>query len=171
MYFTYPSRIGFLFWDRPGADSSQWLKLSSGRVRKVSSADRGKPWMNSHFYNEDIGNQDIDDFTYRLLGETTINGRGCYRIKSVKIRGTRVYDRATIYVEKNSYLIQRVEYFERGRLSKTLSLQKYQKIQGIWTPRKSVMTRSDGRGKSIMYVRSVQYNVPVSDSSLKLAGF
>jgi len=169
--FTFPSRIGFLVWDMPGRDSRQWLKLTSGRVRKISSSDKDNPWMNSHFYNQDIGSRDIDDFTYSLLGEKMYEGKKYFQIKSVKIKGTRVYDKSIILVDKQNFLIHRIKFFEKGRHTKTLTLEKYQKIQGIWTPRKAVMSRSDGRGRSIMYTKTIRYRSPVADSSLKLEGF
>ena len=85
--FSYPSKIGFLIWDEPGVDSRQWIKLTSGKVRKIATSEKGKPWMNSHFYNQDISRTYIEDYDYSLLGEERVNGLPCYKIKAVKTRG------------------------------------------------------------------------------------
>ncbi len=77
MTFTKPTRLEFMAWDKPGADTLQWIKTSGKKVRKIASSDKGKPWLNSHFYNEDIGEVDIDDSKYKLLGEEVVDGLKC----------------------------------------------------------------------------------------------
>ncbi len=169
--FSYPTRMQFLVWDEPGRDSIQWVKLSSGKVRKIASSEKNKPWVNSHFYNEDISERNIDDYKYKLIGEATINGTACYKVESRKKRGVKVYSKGIIYVGKKDFVIRRIELYERGRHTKTLTLYKIEKISGIYTPRKGVMERTDGKGKSILYIKSVRYNVPVSDHQLKRESF
>ena len=171
MTFRYPTRLEFLVWDEPGEDSLQWIKLSSGKVRKIASSDKGNAWVNSHFYNEDISSYDVSDFNYSLLGEAEANGVMCYKIESKKKKGEQVYSKRIIYVAKDTYVIQRVEFYEKGLHSKTCNFEKIEKIQGIYTPRKVVMERTDGRGKSILYVKTVKYNVPVPDSTLRRESF
>jgi hypothetical protein len=58
-------------------------------------------------------------------------------------------------------------FYEKGSHSKTLRIEKIQVISGIYTPRKMVMERTDGKGKSLLYIKSIQYNIPVSDTVLK----
>jgi len=171
MSFTYPTRLGFLVWDKPGRDKLQWLKLSSGKVRKVAASDKDKPWMNSHFYNEDIGERHIEDYEYKLLGEGNVMGVDCYRIKGVKTRGTRVYSKTVLYVGKNDWVIRKVEFYLRGMHVKTLRNERIEKINGIFTFRKIVMERTDGKGKSILYLRSVDYNRSISGNKFKRESF
>ena len=169
--FTHPSRIGFLVWNDRAKGSQQWIKLSSGKVRRLASSDKGSPWMNSHFYNEDIGDFSLDDFSHRKTGEKTIDGTLCEIIEALKNKGASVYSKKIFYVEKDRRLIKSIDFFEKGVHTKTLYLEKYEKIQDIWTPRKVSMVRTDGRGKSVLYVKSIEYNVPVSDASLTREGF
>ncbi len=169
--FSYPTRMEFLIWDKPGADSLQWIKLSSGKVRKIASSDKGKPWANSHFYYDDIADKDIDDYKYKLIGNDVIDGTDCYKVESVKKKGTKVYSKNIVYVGKDDYVIRKIDFFERGSYAKSLTFYKIEKISGIYTPRKAVMERADKKGKSIMYIRSVEYNVSVSDSKLKKESF
>jgi len=171
MTFKYPTRLEFLVWSNPGKDNQQWLKLTSGKVRKVASSDKDKPWMNSHFYNSDIGTSNLNDFKYKLLGEADVNGVTCYKILADKIRGTKVYSKRILYVAKNTYLMRKIDLYEKGRHTKSTILDKYKKISGIWTPRKISMIRTDGKGKSILYIKSIKYNVAVSDHKLKREGF
>lgn len=169
--FSYPTQLEFLIWDEPGQDSQQWTKLSSGRVRKIASSDKDKPWVNSHFYNEDISDYDIDDFTYKSVGEETVNGVQCYKVEAVKKTGTKVYSKRIVYICKSDYVRQRIDFFEKGRHTKTITFTNIEKISGIYTPRKVIMERTDGKGKSILYVQSVQYDEPVSDERLNKESF
>ncbi len=169
--FKYPTRMQFLVWDEPGSDSRQWVKLTSGKVRKIASSEKNKPWVNSHFYNEDISERNIDDYSYKLAGEAPVDGVSCYKVESRKKRGTRVYSKGVIYVAKSDFVIRKIELYERGRMTKVISFLKIQKISGISTPRKVVMERTDGRGKSILYLKSVKYDLPVSDSLLQRESF
>ena len=81
-----------------------------------------------------------------------------------------MYSKAIIYLRKSDYVIVRIEFFEKGKHTKTLRNEKIQKIQGIYTPRKVVMEKyKNGKllGKSFLYIKSVKYNVKVSDQSFK----
>jgi hypothetical protein len=169
--FKYPTRMQFLVWDEPGSDSRQWVKLTSGKVRKIASSEKNKPWVNSHFYNEDISERNLDDYSYRLAGEGDVGGIKCYKVESRKKRGTKVYSKGVIYVAQSDFVIRRIDLYERGRMTKVIRFLKIEKISGIYTPRKVEMKRTDGRGKSILYIKSVKYNLPVSNSLLKRESF
>jgi hypothetical protein len=169
--FSYPTHIEFLVWDEPGKDNLLWIKLSSGKVRKIATSNKDKPWMNSHFYNDDIGERYFNDYNYKLVGEVDIDGTTCYKIERTKTKGTWVYSKAVAYVGKDDFFARRVDLFEKGIHTKTLHFRNIEKISGIYTPRKTVMERTDGKGKSIMYIKSIEYNVPVPDEKLKREGF
>ncbi len=148
MRFTFPTKMEFLSWDEPGQDNQQWIKLTSGKVRKIASSEKDKPWMNS------------------LLGEETVDGKACHKIESVKVNGQKVYSRRIVYIGRDDYLMYRVDYYEKGQHTKTLSFSNYETIQGIPTPKKLTMERTDGKGKSVLYTKSVTYNVSVDDKDL-----
>ncbi|MCB1145351.1 MAG: outer membrane lipoprotein-sorting protein [Leptospiraceae bacterium] len=165
--FTSPTRIEFLTWSSPGEDSQQWIKLSSGGVRKISSSDKDGAFVNSHFYYEDIGDRDIDDFDYKLLGSGKVGSDDVYKIESIKKTGTKVYSKSIVYVRKADYVVVQVDLYQGGKLTKILRNEAIETIQGIITPRKVTMERADGSGKSILYLKSIQYNSNVQDSLLK----
>lgn len=176
--FTKPTRLEFLTYSIPGSDNQQWLKLSSGAVRKIASSEKDKPFVNSHFYYEDIGDRDINDYRYKYLGEVKVTqdlGKGktaqvdCYKVEGVKKKGTKVYSKTIAYVRKSDYFIIQVDFYEKGRHTKTLRAEHIKKVQGILTPFKLVMERTDGKGKSILYIRpkSLQYNISIPDVKLK----
>ncbi len=174
--FTYPTSIEFLIWNTKGQSSQQWIKLSSGRVRKVASGNKGNSWSNSHFYYADLSFSGFKNNNYKYLGEATfrnISGKAvsCYKVKAVQKRGKKVYSKRIIFVGKNDSVIRKVEFFEKGRHTKTLSNYKIKKINGIYTPRASVMKMEDGTGKTILFIKSIKYNLYISDAKFKRSLF
>lgn len=169
--FKEGTSMEFLVVHEKGGGSTQWLKLSNGRIRQVPQGEKGNTWLNSHFYNVDIGGvTERQNVTYTLLGEGEVEGVPCYRIQGSG-NPNGVYSSSILYVGKDDYIVRRVELFEKGKHTKTLILEKIENISGISTPRKITMERADGLGKSIIYIKSINYNSPVSDNELKRSGF
>jgi len=174
--FSYPTTLEFLIWNTKGRSSQQWIKLSSGRVRKVASGNKGNAWSNSHFYYADLSFSGFNNYNYKYLGEANfknIAGKSirCYKVRAIQKRGKRVYSKRIIFVGKNDFVIRRVEFFEKGRHTKTLSNYKIKKISGIYTPRASVMKMVNGTGKTILFVKSIKYNLAISDAKFQRSLF
>jgi len=168
--FQKPTKIEFLTHSEPGKDNLQWLKLSNGSVRKIASSDKRSSFVNSHFYYEDIGVRELDDYLYKYIGDAEVNSEDTYKIQSVKSAGTKVYSKAILYVRKSDYVVVRVDFYEKGQHTKSLRNEKIEVIQGIFTPRKVVMEKyKNGKliGKSLLYLKSIKYNGPVSDQLLR----
>lgn len=162
--FTKPSKIQFLNWSQKGEDSQQWIRLSSGSVRKIASGDRDAPFVGSHFYYEDVGSRHIDDYEYKYLGEEKIGETACYKIEMVKVSGSKVYEKAILYLRKADYVVIQADLYEPQGHTKTMRAEKIEKINGIYTPKKVTMDRTDGKGKTIIYVKAIEYNGGVSSS-------
>jgi len=163
--FTRPTRIKLLTHAHKGADDDQWLRLSSGRVKRIASSDKGKPFVNSHFYYEDIGSRDIDDYTYKLLGEATALGDGCYAVEAIKEIGEKVYSKLILYVRKADYFIVRIDFYEENEFHKYLENHDIRTVDGILTPFSTIMTRADGKGRTELKILELEYNKGLSDST------
>jgi len=162
--FSRPTSIRLLTHTYKGRDDDQWLALSSGKVKRIALADSDKPFVNSHFYYEDLKSRDIDDYAYTLLGETKAGGADCYKVEAVAKSKKLVYDKAVFYVDKSSFFIVRIDIFMKGQLHKYLENHDIRKIDGILTPFRAVMHTADGKGKTELKIKSVTYNVPIADS-------
>lgn len=169
--FTYPTKMEFLSWDVPGEDNRQWIKLSSGKVRKIASSEKSKPWMNSHFAYEDIATNYIEDSEYRMLAPQSVDGVDCYRIEAVKIRGQKVYSKREMYLGKEDLLVRRVDFYENGMHTKTLVFSDYKTVSGVAIAHRMTMERTDGKGKSVLQIKNAVVNAAVSDRVLTQEGF
>ncbi|MEA2014392.1 MAG: outer membrane lipoprotein-sorting protein, partial [Thermodesulfobacteriota bacterium] len=114
--FTKPTRIKLLTHAHKGKDDDQWLRLSSGKIKRITSSNKGKPFVNSHFYYEDIGSRNIDNYAYRLLSDSS----DCYAVEAVKKTGKKVYSKTILYVRKSDYFITRIDFYKEGDFHKYL---------------------------------------------------
>lgn len=163
--FTRPTRIKLLTHTYKGRDDDQWLRLSSGKIKRIASADKGKPFVNSHLYYEDIGSRDIDDYAYTLLGEATAVGVDCYAVEAVKQVGEKVYSKLTLYVRKSDWFIVRIDFYEGNEFHKYLENHDIRTVDGILTPYVSTMTRADGKGRTELKILKLEYNRSLRDST------
>ena len=62
----------------------QWLYLPAlKRVKRISSKNKSGPFMGSEFAFEDLGSQEIEKYSYTLLGEEQLNGVDVYKIERI----------------------------------------------------------------------------------------
>lgn len=159
--FIRPTKIKLLTHSYKGKDDDQWLRLSSGKVKRIASSDKGKPFVNSHFYYDDLGSRDIDDYEYTLLGEESAVGEDCYKVEAVKTQGEKVYDKLVLYVRKSDYFIVRIDFYQDGELHKFLENYEVKKVEDVLTPFKAVMALANGAGKTELQIEKVEYNKPI----------
>ena len=62
-----------LIHDYENKDDDMWIFMPAlRRTRRIVSSEKGNNFMGSEFTNADMSKPNIDDFSYRLLGEETI---------------------------------------------------------------------------------------------------
>ncbi len=161
--FIRPTQIKLLTHSHKGADDDQWLRLSSGRIKRIASSDKGKPFVNSHFYYQDLTSRDIDEYEYELVGEAEAVGEACYTVQGIKIKGEKVYDKLIFYVRQSDYYVVRIDFYKEGKFHKFLENYQVKKIDGILTPYRVKMERTDGKGKTELLLQGVKYNADIAD--------
>ncbi len=164
--FTRPTKIKFLTHTHKKADDDQWLMMSSGKVKRIAAGERTQPFVNSHFYYEDMKSRDIDGYDYTLTGETKAVGTDCYRVEATPKGSDNVYSRAVFYVRKADFFIVRVDIYKDGTFLKYIEDYDVKNVNGILTPYRAVMFMADGKGNTELKMNSVQYNINIPDSAL-----
>lgn len=163
--FTKPTEIKLLTHTHNNREDDQWLQLSSGKVKRIASSDKDKPFVNSHFFYEDMESRDIDDYDYKYTGDKKAAGEDCYTVEAVKKNNSgKVYDKTVIYVRKSDYFALRVDFYRDGKFFKYLENHNVKKVNGILTPYKVIMMQSDEKGGTVLNVHEVKYNIPLQES-------
>lgn len=163
--FIRPTQITLLTHAHKDKEDDQWLKLTSGKIKRIASSEKGQPFVNSHFYYEDLSPIEIDDYKYELLGEEKVVGEDCYKVEGVKQVGEKVYDKVIFYVRKSDYFVIRIDFYRDGAFHKFLENYDVKEINGILTPYRVKMELSDGKGKTELDLKELQYNAPIADAT------
>lgn len=165
--FSRPTKIRLLTHSHKGHDDDQWLRLSSGRIKRIASSSKGKPFVNSHFYYEDLSSVNIDDYNFRLIGEGTAMGAPCYKVEGVKKTGKKVYDHVIFYVRKADFFIVRIDFYKKGKFLKFLENMDVKKVDGILTPFRMSMKLANGKGRTDLFVVGLKYNTDIPDNKFR----
>lgn len=126
---------------KTGSDD-QWLYLPAlKRVKRISSADKSGPFMGSEFAFEDLASQEVEKFTYKYLGEETVDGNTCFIVERIPLDDKSGYTRQVTWVDQAEYYPRKIDYYDRkGELLKTMTLQDYEQFLGqFWRAMEMVM--------------------------------
>ncbi|MCP4751521.1 MAG: outer membrane lipoprotein-sorting protein, partial [Proteobacteria bacterium] len=126
--------IGMLTYDYddPNLDADTWLYLSAlGKVKRMVSGSDDDDSASGSFFGtefsiEDMESTKIDDYTYKILKETTYRKRSVWIVESVptpkRARKTR-YGKSVSWIDKERYITLKVELYNRyGKPFKRLTM-------------------------------------------------
>lgn len=163
LFFEDPADVrGTAFLTHSHADKAndQWLYLPAlRRVKRIAGNQRNGAFMSSEFSYEDLGNDEVDKYQYKYLGESKTDDVASYHLERVPT-GNSGYSRQEIWLDQAELRILKVDYYDRsGALLKTLIAGQHEHYENrYWRPtrmemsnvqngRKTVLTWSDYRFK------------------------
>ncbi len=134
------------------------------RVIKIPPSMMMQPWMGSDFNNDDLVRESsiIDDYTQELLGEDTVSGYDCYKVKLTPTPTAGVvWGKVIMWISKKDFLEMKVEYYdEDSTLVKYMVGSEVKQIGGRTLPTHWEMIPVDKPGeKTIMDYSEMQFNV------------
>jgi len=117
------------------ADDDQWLYLPAvKRVKRISSSNRTGKFVSSEFSYEDLGSQEVDDYTYNWLRDEpcpTDAALTCHVTESFPKNPKSGYSKRVSWTDTAEYRLQQVEFHNRrGDLEKVLTFTGYQQYLG-----------------------------------------
>lgn len=124
--------VAFLTHTTPGESDQQWLYMPAiKRVKRIAAKTRNGSFMGSELSYEDLGSQDIDRYSYTLLGEDTYNGQPCYKLERRPMDKNSGYKRHVLWLDKAELNTHKVEYYDRkDSLLKTLTAKGFRLYNG-----------------------------------------
>jgi len=170
MFFISPADVrntSFMNWsyDEEGRDDDQWIYLPAlKKVKRISSDSKNDYFMGSDFTYDDLGDRHPSEDTHKLLREEIINGEVCYVIESLPKEKGYMYSRTVTWIIKDKWIGLKKEFYdEDGDHLKTLSVEKYDKIDGYWIILQSVMHNVQKKHKTIMNLKNVEINIGIDE--------
>lgn len=111
-----------------------WLP-SFKKMRRISASKKGDSFMGSDLSYEDMTSRDLNDYTYLLQGEETIDGVEYWVLENVprpELRSS--YSKIVSWVRQSDALIIKEQYFDRaGNLLKERTVEA-QEVGGYTLP-------------------------------------
>ncbi len=157
MEFLSPADVKgtkFLNYEHVNKDDDQWLYLPAlKRVKRIASKNKSGAFMGSEFSYEDLSAFNVDKYTYpdgeAKIGE--LNGKKVYLGQSKPVSKYSGYTKLLTWVDEQTYLIQKIEYYDRKKeLLKTAIFEDYKKISGVWRIGKITMNNIQNDKKTIL---------------------
>jgi len=149
-----------------GADD-QWIYLPAlRRVRRIASSERDSEFMGTDFTYSDLAGGDMDDATYRLIREESIDGEATYVVESIPTRDSNSnYSRLIQWVSKEKWLPIRVEFYDHdGELLKINTMTRVELVQGRWTVIANEMLNVQTGHSTVILMQRFVYDEQLPDS-------
>lgn len=171
--FSAPAEVkgvALLIVNHPDRASDQWMWTPAiERDRRIALQDRSTRFFGTDFSFEDLEERDVDQYSYALEGEETIEGVDCWRIESIPRQGkSSQYTRALVWVRKDIYTIARIQSYVRDQAVRRLDYRNMERIQGIWTARQMEMTDLRRDSRTRLTLDKLQYNLPLQEQDFTL---
>lgn len=138
--FDTPKQIrgtALLSYSYPDQPDDQWLYLpAASRVKRIASQNKSGPFLGSEFAFEDMVLQDLEKFTYRLLGTEACGADRCQRVERTPLDRFSGYSRQEVLLETKTLRVVRIDYFDRAeRPLKFLEVDDYALYEDrFWKP-------------------------------------
>jgi len=163
--FTAPKEIRgvvLLSVNQHGAAASQYIYTpATQRVRSVAQQERSAKFIGTDFTFEDIAERAIDDFSYKLIGDTeSIDGHKTYKIEATPVEQSRSqYRYIYLWVAKDVPVILFAEYYDsQGNKVRVLHATTLKKESGVWGARHTEMrTPADGT-RTVLTIDAVKFD-------------
>jgi hypothetical protein len=166
--FTYPADIentAFLTLERTGDDAEQFLYLPAlRRVRRIVAKQKGKSFVNSDLYYQDLERRAPEKDRHRILGEEQVGQWRCWILESVPVNGdSSAYGKTVAWIDQNSLLPVKGDSFDRKqRKIKENTVYRIAQVEGIWTIMDSEVTTLENHHTTRLTLQEIHYNQGLS---------
>jgi outer membrane lipoprotein-sorting protein len=138
-----------------------WLPAFK-KIRRITAKKKADSFMGSDISYEDMTTRDLDDYSYELSGEETVEGKTFHVLVSTpNIRSA--YGRIVSWVSMDDYTVLKEEFYDRsGSLYKKRSV-KYQSIKGYDVPEEMFMEDLQKRHTTRLTFDNIDVDTGVKD--------
>jgi len=166
--FTYPTDIqdtAFLTLERAGDDAEQFLYLPAlRRVRRIVAKQKGKSFVNSDLYYQDLERRAPDKDHQRIVGEERVGDWQCWILESIpKEKGSSAYGKTLAWIDQRTLVPVKGESFDRKQDKiKSTVVHRLDQVDGIWTVMDSEVTTLESQHTTRLTVQEIRYNTGLS---------
>jgi outer membrane lipoprotein-sorting protein len=145
-----------------------WMP-SIERTIKLPPSMMMQSWMGTDFTNDDLVKESsiVNDYTHKLVGDSTIEGLSCYKIElTPKPDAAVVWGKIISFIDKKDYMQMRLEqYDEDGYLVNIMSGSQVKTLGGKLLPSHVEMIPVDKSGqKTVMSYNLMKFDEPYDET-------
>ena len=174
MVFMLPADVkgvGYLSfsYDDASKNDDRWLYIPAlKKAKRISGSSSQDYFMGTDFTYDDISGHKIDDYTYTLLAEETVDGKNCWKIESVPLKKS-MYSKYISWIDKESLVQVKAEFYdEQGTLLKVLTVSGIEKKDGFWTADKMEMNNLQKKHTTLIETLKHEFNKNIADSYFRV---
>jgi hypothetical protein len=156
----------FLSYTHALVPDEQWLYLPAlKRVKRISSSNKSGPFLGSEYAFEDLTSFEVARYSYKYLGDESIDGIDCYILELIPKYKHSGYTRELIWIDKTRYIAIKIEYYDRKEsLLKTQLFTDYkQYLNQYWRADKQVMTNHQNGKTTELLWQEYQFGLRFTD--------
>lgn len=145
-----------------------WMP-SIERIIKLPPSMMGQSWMGTDLTNDDLVKESstITDYTHKLLQDTAVAGKLCYKIELIPKEGVAVvWGRIVACIDKTDFIQLRSEmYDEDGFLVNVMNSSGIRTMSGVKMATKMEFIPVEKEGqKTVMQFDSLKLDIPIRES-------
>lgn len=128
--------VAFLKIEKDNGDDEMRLWLPAfNKVRRISSSQKSDSFMGSDMSYEDMTSRELDEYSYKLLGEEKLGDDDCFKLEALpKPEAESTYSKFISWVSKDKYLTLKEESYDKAeRLVKVRTIN-YAEQKGYIVP-------------------------------------
>lgn len=161
------SGIRFLFLQPLNGEPQQYIKIAAAQnAVQVKDQVRKQPFLESDFYVSDLVEPALDAYTYKFVGEEELLGRKTKLVEAVPNNSANeIYGKTVIAIDPTDLLILKRSFYDlKGNLLKVWTIEKVEKVDGVWTMRAQTMTTVPAKTTSRLETPEIRYDVDLKDA-------
>ncbi len=135
---------------------------------KLPPSMMAQSWMGTDFTNDDLvkASSRIADYAHKIVGDTTIEGRKCWKIEMIPLpEAAVVWSKVNMWIDQKDYLELRLEFYdEDNKLVNILKGSDIKEMGGRTMPTKLEMIPAEKKGQeTIITYTSAAFNQKMED--------
>jgi hypothetical protein len=168
--------VGFLVHARTFSDRRLWAYFPEyKRVRRIAATAQDDSFFGSDFsYDDFSGPQSLDDYSFSIEKEETIDGKPCYVVE-VTPKIHRKYTKYIAWIAKDLWIHLKIDYYREKEIYRSGVFKDVRMIDGIPTPFRIDMENRKTGHRTELTLQSITYRTQFTDDlfsqrSLEQAG-
>jgi hypothetical protein len=177
-FFLAPADVkdtAFLTYDyyEGGRDDDQWLYLPDlHKTKRIATSDKSSSFMGSDFSYADMTRRVVDEWTYKILKESEVDGQKVWLIEAIPaskaVEDRYGYLKSVLFIRQDIFMgVRAVHWLKEGKKIKYQENLKIKQIDGIWVATELHAKTTKNKvtlHKTVMEYTNIKYNQHLDDA-------